>query len=359
VKRWHCAFTLLLRALDRAVDGPFPVGGVKKLGSSRGVKKLGSSRVKFKIDMKDPDAVFGIQPHSHSRSVQEVIDNNARVGLKTGFMEKAPADPAQRLHPIKHCTPWSGNKRCACLDSTVLSPHTVAVPMQVLTTHMVQARIPAGTKYFFSSDCAQAFYIVEVEESSHQFLTFPALGGWYRYTRMPFGPMNAPAYFDQLMMEVIDDSLRDCALHHVDDVLGFGSDMDVFQSNFVRILERLDEFEMPLKASKTRVGVTETWFVGRVLKDGAVYASPESLDGVLNVASCKNPRAARSLVGVVRWIVYFVPNLATLLQPFTALTGNVPFEWREELHEPALDALKTAVRNHVGNSFVKGTIGVL
>ncbi len=114
----------------------------------------------------------------------------------------------------------------------MLNPHTVAVPMQVLTTHMVQARIPAGTKYFFSSDCAQAFYIVEVEESSHQFLTFPALGGWYCYTCMPFGLMNAPAYFDQLMMEVMDDSLRDCALHHVDDVLGFGSDMDLFHSYF-------------------------------------------------------------------------------------------------------------------------------
>jgi hypothetical protein len=78
---------------------------------------------------------------------------------------------------------------------------------------------------------------MEVEEQSRQFFTFPMLGGWYRYTRMPFGPMNALAYFDQLMMEVIDDSLWDCALHHVDNVLGFASDMDSFLSNFVRILE--------------------------------------------------------------------------------------------------------------------------
>jgi hypothetical protein len=157
--------------------------------------------------------------------------------VKTNFMEKAPADPAQRLHPIEHCTPWSGDKCCACLDSTVLNPHTIAVLMQVLTTHMVQARIPAGTKYFFSSDCVQAFYIVEVEEQLRQYLTFPALGGWYHYTRMPFGPMNTPAYFDQLMMEVIYDLLQDCALHHVDNVLGFASDMDSFLSNFIHILE--------------------------------------------------------------------------------------------------------------------------
>ncbi len=206
--------------------------------------------------------------------------------MKTSFIEKAPADPAQRLHSIEHCTPWSGDKRRVCLDSTVLNPHTIAVPMRVLTTHMVQAQIPAGTKYFFSSDCAQAFSIVEVEEQSCQFLTFPALGGWYHYTRMPFDPMNALAYFDQLMMEVIDDSLRNCALHHVDDVLGFATDMDSFLSNFIRILERLNEFKTPLKASKTHVGVMETRFVGRVLRDGTVYASPESLEGVLPESLC-------------------------------------------------------------------------
>ncbi len=92
--------------------------------------------------------------------------------------------------------------------------------------------------------------------------------------------------------------------------------------------------------------------MGRVLKDGAVFASPESLEGILNAASCKNPRTAHSLVGVARWIVNFVPNLVTLLQPFTALTRNVPFAWLEDVHGPALDALKAAMRNHVGNAFV-------
>jgi hypothetical protein len=70
---------------------------------------------------------------------------------------------------------------------------------------------------------------------------------------------------------------------------------------------------MPLKASKTCVGVTETCFVGRVLKDGAVYASPESLEGVLNAALCKNPRAAHSLVGVVRWIVKFCTKFSDFI----------------------------------------------
>ncbi len=66
---------------------------------------------------------------------------------------------------------------------------------------------------------------------------------------------------------------------------------------------------MPLKASKTAIGVTETEFVGRVLRDGAVYPHPSSLEGVLQAAVPDNPRAAR-------WIEDYVPHLAEFLLPF-------------------------------------------
>lgn len=93
--------------------------------------------------------------------------------------------------------------------------------MSVLTTQNVQARVPFGTKYYFSSNLEKAFSAVEVVEDSRLFLTYPALKEWYHCKRMPFGPMNAPAYFTQLMQQVLDHNYSDCAIHHVDDLLGF------------------------------------------------------------------------------------------------------------------------------------------
>ena len=89
---------------------------------------------------------------------------------------------------------------------------------------------------------------------------------------------------------------------------------------------RLNEFEMPLKALKTRIGVTETRFVGMSC-DVAIYLLPDSQECVLKAASPSRPRVARILVGVARWIHQFVPWLAELLAPFTALTGNALFEF--------------------------------
>ena len=89
---------------------------------------------------------------------------------------------------------------------------------------------------------------------------------------------------------------------------------------------RLNEFEMPLKALKTCIGVTETRFVGHVL-DGAIYLSLDSLECVLEAASPSRPPVARILVGVARWIHQFVPRLAELLAPLTGFTGNALFEF--------------------------------
>jgi hypothetical protein len=133
---------------------------------------------------------------------------------------------------------------------------------------------------------------------------------------MPFGPKNAPAYFDAAMLQALGMDFDDCALTHVNDILGFGSEMDGFLDRMVALLQRLDAFQVPLKAAKTAIGVTETEFVGRVLRNGAVYPHPSSLEGVLQVAVPDNPRAARSLVGVAHWIVDYVPIWRNFCCPF-------------------------------------------
>ncbi len=193
---------------------------------------------------------------------------------------------------------------------------------------------------------------MEVDEDSRQYLTFPASGRWYRYTRMPFDPKNAPAYFDAAMFQALGMDFDDCALTHVDNILGFGSEMDGFLNRMVALLQRLDAYQVPLKASKTAIGVTETEFVGRVLRDGAVYPHPSSLEGVLQAAVPDNPRAARSLVGVATWIVDYIPHLAEFLLPFQELTGKGSFDWSKARLAPVLASLKDAVRAHVGNALV-------
>ncbi len=177
--------------------------------------------------------MFGIKPCAHGKLIKSLINALVEEGLRRGHIEHAPNDPALRTHPINHCAPWSGGKRRVCADTTALNPWTQSMRMRVLTTQHVQAWIPAGTRYYLKTDAASAFYTVEVDEDSQQYLTFPASGGWYRYTRMPFSPKNAPAYFDAAMLQALGMDFNNCALTHVDDILGFGSEMDGFLDRMV------------------------------------------------------------------------------------------------------------------------------
>ncbi len=340
VAKWDTLSQLVAAGIDRTTTGTVP-----KLG--------GDQQTPFRIDLvPETPCVFGIKPRAHGKLIKSLINALVEEGLRRGYIERAPNDPALRTHPIDHCVPWSGGKRCVCADTTALNPWTQSMRMRVLTTQHVQAQIPAGTRYYLKTDAASAFYTVEVDEDNRQYLTFPASRGWYRYTWMPFGPKNAPAYFDAAMLQALGMDFDDCALTHIDDILGFGSKMDGFLDRMVALLQRLDVYQVPLKASKTAIGVTETEFVGRVLRDGAVYPHPSSLEGVLQAAVPDNPWAARSLVGVARWIVDYVPHLAEFLLPFQELTGKGSFDWSEARLAPALASLKDAVRAHVGNALV-------
>jgi hypothetical protein len=151
---WAELTRLIGRGINRSTHGE-----VAKLG--------GAAQVPFRVVL-TPDAPreFGIKPRNHSRAVQDLIDNLADQGLQRNFIEQAPKDPTLRRHPVDHCAPISGDKRRPCADTTALNPWTVPVRMRVLTTQLVQSKIPSGTRLYMSTDAKDAFYTVEIEESS-------------------------------------------------------------------------------------------------------------------------------------------------------------------------------------------------
>ncbi len=223
--------------------------------------------------------------------------------------------------------------------------------MRYMSTSTIQQRIPLDSCVFMELDVTNAFYMLEVEPESRNFLAFPTSFGILRYTRMPFGMMNAPAYFDMFIAHIFSD-LRDEVISHVDDICVFGSNSASFRAHALHTLSKIEDFSLPLKATKIKIGVTEAKFCGRVLRKGGVFPSEISLEAVLEAATPENPRATRSLLGVARWIDSFVPGLNEALQPLNSLTGSGEFGWIPEIHDRALARVKRLVTKYVGNGFV-------
>ena len=78
-----------------------------------------------------------------------------------------------------------------------------------------------GMKLFSSIDLGNAYYQVELEESSRLKTAFSTKTGQFCFTRMLFGIAAAPATFQELITDVLKEMLWKEALLYLDDILIF------------------------------------------------------------------------------------------------------------------------------------------
>ena len=80
---------------------------------------------------------------------------------------------------------------------------------------------PRGTKWFSSFNLGNAYYQVELEDSSKLKTAFSTRSGQFCFTRMPFGIAAAPVTFQRLMNDILGDMIWKEALVYLDDILVF------------------------------------------------------------------------------------------------------------------------------------------
>lgn len=76
--------------------------------------------------------------------------------------------------------------------------------------------------YFCKLDLAKGYYQVPVHPNSQKFTTFVSRTGTYAFKRMPFGPKNAPAVFQQMMNRALGKLLYKKACVYLDDIIVWG-----------------------------------------------------------------------------------------------------------------------------------------
>ena len=75
------------------------------------------------------------------------------------------------------------------------------------------------TKYFSSIDLGNAYYQVELEETSQEKTAFSTKTGQFCFNRMPFGIAAAPGTFQELMTKVLEGMQNKGTTVYLDDIL--------------------------------------------------------------------------------------------------------------------------------------------
>ena len=168
-------------------------------------------------------------------------------------------------------------------------------------------------------------------------------GGLYKSRVMPFGLVNAPATFERLMKRVLRGIAWSECLVYLDDILVFGPNFGTTLARLERVLDRLGEAGLKLKAKKCQLFQEEIPFLGHIVSAAGIGADPTKCQHVRDWPVPWDLHEVRSFVGLCSYYRRHIQGFTELAAPLYELaTKGTEFEWTDRRHE-AFGQLKNAL----------------
>ena len=108
-----------------------------------------------------------------------------------------------------------------------------------------------NTKYFSTLDLSSGYWQVRMSETSREKTAFITQQGLFKFRVMPFGLMNAPAVFQQLMQQVISSvNVPNFVSVYINDLLVYSQTLEEHLVHLSKVMDKLREVNLKLKPSK-------------------------------------------------------------------------------------------------------------
>jgi transposase InsO family protein len=170
------------------------------------------------------------------------------------------------------------------------------------------------------------------ESQTKSAFVLPGGNGKFEFTRCPFGLAQAPAYFQQLINQVLVG--LPFAFGYLDDILVFSPDVDTHLKHLAVIFERLKIADLKLKESKCNFFKKHLQYLGHLLSGEGIEPLQEKLESVKKMPYPRNPTEIKQFLGLVGYYRKFVPRFSDIARPLSNLTKkDNPFEWTTKCKE--------------------------
>ncbi|KAD6119251.1 hypothetical protein E3N88_10522 [Mikania micrantha] len=171
-----------------------------------------------------------------------------------------------------------------------------------------------GATYFSKIDLRSGYHQLRVHEDDVPKTAFRTRYGDYEFLVMPFGLINAPAVF-----------------------------MDLMNRHFKLILELLAREKLYAKFSKCEFWLREVQFLGHVVNQNGIQVDPSKIKVVEQWETPRTPTEIRQ--GLAGYYRRFIKNFSKIALALTTLTQkNQPFIWGSQ-QEEAFQLLKHKLCN--------------
>ena len=298
-----------------------------------------TSTVKMSIDTKDNPPVRQ-RPYRVPLSQQTVVDTAINDMLNNDVIERSSSPWASPIVLVKK---KDGTTRF-CVDFRKLNKITtpLAVPLPLVDDLL---GVLGKAVYFSSLDLISGYWQIMMNEADKEKTAFcTSHRGLYQFKVMPFGLMNAPGLFTQLILQVLE-GFESFTTGYIDDILCFSETLDEHFQHLEMIFQRLRDHNLKLKPKKCSFLQSETSYLGfRVTRQG-IKPEEDKVEAIRNLQHPSSKKEIRSFIGSCSYYRKFLPNFSGVAKPLIDLTRkSTHFRWEDE-HQVAFDSLKASLTN--------------
>ena len=230
------------------------------------------------------------------------------------------------------------------IDYRELNKITEPISFPIPTLNEVFDTLADSKAQIFSlCDLRSGFHQIPLCPSTAEKASFITHQGVFTPTRLPFGLMNSPMCFQNLMSKCLKTLNWKIALVYIDDILIFSQNFDKHLEHLGQVFQNLRAANLKIHPGKCKFAAKEVKYLGHIVSRHGIKVDPSKYSAIETYPVPKNVRNVRAFLGVAQFYRKYIKGFAQIALPLNKLLRkDVKFEWSEDCNK-AFQTLKTAL----------------
>jgi transposase InsO family protein len=268
---------------------------------------------------------------------EEFIEAKIKELLKKGFIRRSKSGWG---HSIVLARQKGKKEPRFCINYKLVNAFTKTQAYPMPTFQLLKDRWH-GTQWITTIDIKSAYHQCPLHPKDREKTAFMARSGLYEWNVVPFGLVNAPAYFQDLMSTALQE-IADVTVF-IDDIGIFSKTLEEHAASVSKVLAKLKEMGLKVSAAKCKFFVTETKFLGSIVDREGIRADPEKTQAVAKLLPPASKKELKSFLGTAQWFSAHIPQLGSVSAPLNELLKkDVKWKW-SPAHQRAFEYIKRSL----------------
>lgn len=262
---------------------------------------------------------------SYASTDKEVLLDMANHGLREALL---PHDPTRAAPPPLGEADWIPTKGLRLVHNYIplnrMTEDVTRFPVGAMDQKVASL---AGRSFYSNFDMLMGYFAIEATEAAQDLLTFFVEGmGYLTYTRMPFGPVESPARFNDFGSQAFGS--LDTQLHPHTAFVRWMDDLNLASSDFQSHLEAVEKlFQLcedcgvSLSPSKTELAAEGVKWCGNVVGKTGITSDPAKVAAIVRWPEPRTPMDVLRFINTASFLRSRIPDFSALAGPLLRLAA--------------------------------------